>query len=43
MMCLTLNNMDFIKVRISTPYSILNIVTYTYDNINKNQFTPIFF
>ena len=26
---------------LSTPYAILNTVTYTYDNINRNQFAAI--
>ena len=28
---------------ISTPHAILNTVTSTFDNINRNQFTAIFF
>ena len=28
---------------ISTAHAILNIVTTTFDNINRNQFTAIFF
>ena len=35
--------MDFKKVRISAAHAILNTVSTTFGNINRNQFTAIFF